>query len=87
MASFSSKSLVRITASPVQTNCKLVNISRPNTFDGVYNDDGTLKYPGTIHLLKRLILDDFDNCLLNGNISNFKKTIIFVKNVKKMVSL
>lgn len=83
MLCINKKKLVKISASPVQNHTKLINILRPNTFDGVFNLDKTLKTPGTIHLLKCLVLDEFDACAQTNTFSKLKKTIIFVKDVKK----
>lgn len=76
----STKTLVTISASPVHDHIKVVNILRPNTFEGKEDDNGNLLEPGTIHLLNRLVLDEFDLSSRN-NFENFQKTIIFVKNV------
>ena len=81
-----SNKVVRISACPLQPNMKLVNILRPNTFEGKYSN-GNLIVPGNLHLLKILFLDKFENCLMNNDFSSFKKTIVFVKNIKTAISV
>ena len=74
---------VKIILSPVQPQHMIFNIERPNTF---YGDEakGVL---GTKHLLDRLLLKEFDKCMLNNDFENFQKTIIFVKNVVEGIQI
>ena len=82
----STKSLVTISASPVHDHIKIVNILRPNTFDGKTDSNGNLLEPGTFHLLKRLVLDEFD-VSSKDNFNNFNKTLIFVKNIEEGIRI
>lgn len=75
--------MVTISASPVQPQHKLYNIQRPNKF---YGEDLTGD-PGTKHLLDRLVLREFDKCMLNNNFHGFPKTLIFVKKIEEGIKI
>ena len=76
--------VVRISACPVQSNMKFVNIPRPNSTNGVFHD-GELNDHG--ELLTKMFLGDFEECLERNDFSTFKKTMVFVKNVKSAIAI
>lgn len=57
--------LVVTTSSPVQPQHKMYNVLRPNSFYCSVNGD-----PGTKELLYRLILRQFDNCIVRNSFNN-----------------
>ena len=74
------KNLVIIRQNPILDNIRIVNIQRPKKsidFKGDWYPNGTLKQPGTQQLLDRIVLDYFDEAMVNKDFSKFKTTIIF----------
>ena len=74
--------LVVISSTPVQPQHKMCNILRPSCFYPTSS-----KEPGTKQLLDRLILSEFDKCVVGNNFSKFPKTLIFVKNIKEGIEI
>ena len=74
--------LVVITSSPVQPQHKIYNVLRPNSFYRSVNGD-----PGTKELLDRLILRQFDNCIVKNSFQHFSRTIIFIKHIKEGIEI
>lgn len=80
-----SKSVVFISACPIQPNMKLMNIVRNNKFGDEIDDVVTEE--GDLQLLKKIFLAKFEQCIHDNDFSNFKKTMVFVKNLNDAISI
>ena len=71
---------------PIQRNFKVCVISRPPSqvhFLGCTNSKGDFK-PGLLHLLRRLVLDEFLAKLRAEDLASFPKTMIFFRSSDAM---
>ena len=75
------KPLLVVASGPIQTNFKVVLMSRPSSqtpFLGCLNSKGVFQ-PGLLHLLRLVAFDDFLEKFAAGTLSTFPTTIIFFR--------